>query len=305
MHNHEDHEQISAAGSRALKINLIIAVTIMIAELVGGLISNSLALVGDAGHMLVDTLALGLSLFALNIARRPATATRTFGFHRAEILAALANGTTLVLLSVFIFYESYQRIIKPHEVHTPLMLTVAVIGLVANFAGIILLRRSGHMSLNIRAAFWHIIGDTISSVGVIAAAVIIMITGWTYADPIIAIVIGVIILWGAVQLVRESIDILLEATPKQIPVEKVSAALKQVEGIDEVHDVHIWTITSGIYAMSAHLVVKDLMVSKSTEIIEKAHHALVDSFNITHSTFQLECETCPTNNVCGLSPPEH
>jgi cobalt-zinc-cadmium efflux system protein len=305
MHNHNEHEQISAASSRALKINLIIAIAIMVVEIIGGLISNSLALIGDAGHMLVDGLALSLSLFALNIARRPATATRTFGFHRAEILAALANGTTLILLSAFIFYESYQRIIKPPEVHSPIMLAIAVIGLIANFTGIVLLRRSGHMNLNIKAAFWHIIGDTISSVGVISAAVIIMITGWTYADPIIAIIIGIIILWGAVQLVRESTDILLEAAPRQIPVEKVTATLKKIEGVDEIHDIHIWTITSGIYAMSAHLVVKDLMVSKSTEIIEKAHHIMVDDFNITHTTFQLECETCPTNNVCGLSPQEH
>jgi len=305
MHNHDDHENNSAAGSRALKINLIIAAVIMIVEVIGGLLSNSLALVGDAGHMLVDCLAIGISLLALYIARRPATATRTFGFHRAEILAALANGTTLILLSAFIFYEAYQRIQTPPEVHTPLMLVIAIIGLAANLAGIILLRRTGHMNLNIRAAFWHIIGDSISSVGVIAAAIIMMITGWRIADPIIAMVIGLIILWGAVQLVRESIDILLEAAPKQIPVEKVAAALKEIEGIDEIHDVHIWTISSGIYAMSAHLVVTDLMVSKSTEIIEKAHHVLANDFNITHTTFQLECQTCPTNNVCGLSPKEH
>jgi cobalt-zinc-cadmium efflux system protein len=305
MHNHNEHEEMSAAGSRALKINLAIAAAIMVVEIIGGVISNSLALIGDAGHMLVDCLAIGLSLFALTIARRPATTTRTFGFHRAEILAALVNGTTLILLSAFIFYESYQRLINPPEVHSPIMLAVALIGLVANFTGIMLLRRSGHANLNIKAAFWHIVGDTISSIGVITAAVIIMITGWEYADPIIAIIIGVIILWGAVQLVRESTDILLEAAPKEITVEKVSATLTQVDGIDEIHDVHIWTITSGIYAMSAHLVVKDLMVSRSTEIIEKAHNKLVDDFNITHTTFQLECETCPTDNVCGLNPHEH
>jgi len=184
------------------------------------------------------------------------------------------------------------------------MLIIAAVGLIANLVGITLLRRIGHMTLNIRAAFWHIVGDTISSLGVITAAIIMMITGWTLVDPIIAIVIGLIILWGAIQLVRESTDILLEAVPKQIPVEKVTTALKQIPGINEIHDVHIWTITSGIYAMSAHLVVKDLMVSKSSEIIENAHHILADQFNITHSTFQLECETCPTNNVCGLNHKE-
>lgn len=302
--NHNDHEHLSALSSRALKISLSIVVVIMIVEITGGLLSNSLALVGDAGHMLVDALALGLSLLAINIARRPATVTKTYGFHRAEIIAALVNGTTLILLSAFIFYKAYQRFKEPLEIHTPLMLTVAAIGLVANFIGIILLRRGGRFSLNIKAAYWHIIGDTISSLGVIAAAIVIMITGWTYADPIIAIVIGCIILWGAVQVAKESVDILLEAVPKQITVDKVSKTLKEVAEVEEVHDIHVWTITSGIYALSTHLVVKDLMVSQSTDIIENINRTLLEKFNITHTTIQLECRSCPTNNICAISPHE-
>lgn len=303
--DHNEHEHLSALSSRALKICLSIVVVIMIVEIIGGLLSNSLALVGDAGHMLVDALALGLSLLAINIARRPATVTKTYGFHRAEIIAALVNGTTLILLSAFIFYKAYQRLKEPLEIHTPLMLTVAAIGLLANFIGIILLRRGGRFSLNIRAAYWHIIGDTISSLGVIAAAIVIMITGWTYADPLIAIVIGCIILWGAVQVAKESVDILLEAVPKQITVDKVSKTLKEVAEVEEVHDIHIWTITSGIYALSAHLVVKDLMVSQSTDIIENINRALGEVFNITHTTIQLECRSCPTNTICAISPHEH
>jgi len=184
----------------------------MVAEVIGGIFSGSLSLLGDAGHMLVDALALGLSLFAMTVARRPATTTKTFGYHRIEILTALANGSILVLVSAYIFYEVYQRFLEPPTVRTPLMLTIAIIGLLANLCGVILLNQASRRSLNIKAAFWHIVGDTISSVGVIIAGIIILLTGWYIADTIVALVIGLIILWGAVRIVGESIDILLEAT---------------------------------------------------------------------------------------------
>lgn len=303
--NHNEHERMSLVSSRALAISLGIVLGILVVEVIGGILSNSLALLGDAGHMLVDALALGLTLFALNIARRPATLTKTFGFHRVEIMAALINGTILILVSIAVFYESYQRFLSPPKVHTPVMLVVAIIGLLGNFASIFVLRRTGKMNLNIKAAFWHVIGDTLSSLGVIAAAIVILVTGWTYADPLIAVVIGFIILWGAVQLVRESVDILLEAVPKQITVEKVVKKLKEINGVEEVHDIHIWTITSGIYALSAHLVVKDLMVSQSAQIMEMVNRSLTENYNITHTTLQLECESCPTGNVCGISTHEN
>jgi cobalt-zinc-cadmium efflux system protein len=277
----------------------------MVVEALGGLLSNSLGLLGDAGHMLVDALSLGLTLIALNIARRPATLTRTFGFYRAEIIAALINGSILIVLSLLVFYESYQRFLSPLEINTPLMIGVAGIGLVGNFASIILIRRTGKMNLNIKAAFWHIIGDTLSSIGVIAAGIVIFTTGWSYADPLIAVIIGFIILYGAVQLVRESLDVLLEAVPKQIAIEKVIKTLKAINGVEEVHDIHIWTITSGIYALSAHLMVKDEMISQSAVLLETANRSLEDTYNITHTTLQLECETCTSGNVCGIMPPQH
>jgi len=299
-----EYERQSAMGRRALRINLIIVLVIMVVEIVGGVLSNSLSLLGDAGHMLVDALALALSLFALTISSRPATSTKTYGFFRVEIIAALANGVTLILVSVFIFYESYRRFMNPPQVHTPVMLAVAGVGLAANLVGVYMLRRAGQ-GLNIKAAWWHIVGDAISSVGVIAAGVIITLTGWYYADPVIAVVIGVIILVGAVRLVRESVDILLEAVPKQITVEKVVRTLKEVNGVQEVHDIHIWTITSGMFALSAHLVVRDLMVSQSAEIMAAANEALSSHHNIMHTTLQMECETCPSGNVCSVSPHEH
>ncbi|MFC2020608.1 cation diffusion facilitator family transporter [Chloroflexota bacterium] len=310
MNNHHSeagHEHGNTTSRSRLKIVIAIVVTIMVAEVIGGIISNSLALLGDAGHMLVDGLALSLSLFAITMAAKPATPSKTFGYHRVEIMAALANGTLLVLVSIYIFYEAYQRFIEPPVVRAPIMLVIASIGLIANLIGILLLRGVSHGNLNIKAAFWHILGDTISSVGVIAGGVIIMVTGWGIVDPIIAVLIGCIILWGAVRLVRESVDILLEAVPKHIPVDKVTEILRNVTGVDEVHDVHIWTITSGIHAMSAHLIIEDQNVSGSAEIVDKVNRDMSQQFNITHTTLQLECErceSCPEGTVCNITRPE-
>ncbi|MFC1942970.1 cation diffusion facilitator family transporter [Chloroflexota bacterium] len=284
-----------------MKIALAIVVVIMVAEVIGGIFSGSLALLGDAGHMLIDALALGLALFAMTIARRPATPSKTYGYHRVEIMAALANGVTLVLLAGYIFYEAYQRFLDPPLVQTSLMLLVATIGLIANLIGMLLLRRASHEHLNIKAAYWHIFGDTISSVGVIAAGVIISVTDWYIVDPIIAVFIGCIILWGAVRLVRESVDILLEAVPKHVQIDEVLEIIKSVPGVEDVHDIHIWTITSNIHALSAHLRIEDQRVSNSAEIMEAVNQDLGRHFNITHTTLQLECESCPTGLICEIS----
>jgi len=298
MEHREEHQD--ATIGRPLKITLGLVLVVMVAEVIGGILSNSLSLMSDAGHMLTDALALGLSLFAMSLARRPATSTRTYGYFRAEIMAALANGTFLILVSAFIFYEAYRRFSALPTVKSPLMLIVASIGLVANLIGMFLLRRGSRHSINVRAAFWHVIGDTLSSVGVIIAGVIIFFTGWYIADPILAVVIGVVILWGAVRIVRESVDILLESVPGHVQVEKLTAAVKSVPGVEDLHDVHIWTITSGIYALSAHLSITDQMVSQSCDILTKVNEVLAGNFNITHTTLQLECESCPTGLVCKL-----
>jgi len=302
---HSEANQTSR-GTRPLKTALAIILVILIAEVIGGILSNSLALLSDAGHMLVDALALGLSLFAMTIARRPATLSKTYGYHRVEIMAALTNGTILVGVSLFIFYEAYQRFLDPPVVKIPIMLLVASIGLVANLAGILLLRKGSHRSLNIRAAFWHIIGDTISSVGVIMAGVIIAFTGWYVVDAIIAFFIGGIILWGAVRIVRQASDILLEAVPRHVQVGEVIETIKSVPGVEEVHDIHIWTITSGIHALSAHLIIEDQMVSGSAEIVTTVNEKLAKHFNITHTTLQLECEaceSCPSGFICNIRQP--
>lgn len=305
MHEHEHYgEAHLTPQGNPLKLALIIVLVIMLVEIVGGLLSNSLALVSDAAHMLIDALALGLSLFAMTIAKRPATARRTYGYHRAEILAALVNGVTVFLVSLYIFYEAYQRFLTPPTVNTAIMLPVAVIGLIANMAVILILRRSTMGSLNIKAAFWHVVGDTLSSVGVIIAAIVIALTGWSTADPILAVLIGAIILWGAVSLVRESVNILAEAVPPDIELDKVTEAIKAVPGVEDVHDLHVWTITSGVPALSAHLLITDRQVSRSTEIVNAVNQNLQQQFHISHATLQLECdrcEGCPDGLICDLN----
>jgi cobalt-zinc-cadmium efflux system protein len=294
MMNHDNsginHRHVD--GSKGLMIALLAAVAVIGVEIAGGLLSHSLALLSDAGHMLVDALALAMSLIALNLAKRPATEKRTYGFHRAEIMAALANGVALTLVAAYIFYEAYQRFHNAPTVNTPIMLGVAVIGLAANLNTVYLLHRARHNNLNVRAAFFHAFGDSMSSVGVIAGGIIIAITGWKIVDPIIAILIGIIILWGALNLVRESADILMETVPKQMPLDKVTEVVKGVKGVVELHDVHIWTITSGIYALSTHILIEDQMLSHTSEIIAEINRELEQKFNITHTTFQLECEKC-------------
>lgn len=298
-HAHERHSTITT-NQRRLLIALAITALMTVVELVGGVLSNSLALLGDAGHMFTDTLALGLSLFALSLAKRPASQNRTYGFHRAEVLAALANGAILILISVYIFYEAYRRFVTPPEVRGGLMLTVAAIGLVANMVGILVLRSASRGNLNVRGAFLHMWSDTISSIGVLAAGVIILVTGWTTADPIISILIGLLILRGAVALVLESSDILLEAVPKHLDVARIGSAVGKIKGVKDIHDVHLWTITSGMYALSCHVLIEDQMISNSTQIVEEINETLSREFGIGHSTLQLECEVCKDSPVCHL-----
>jgi len=300
-HEHRHHKGAFSTGRTRLAIALIIVLIVMLVELGGGLISGSLALIGDAGHMFVDALALGLSLSAMYFARRPATSTRTYGYHRAEIMAATINGAILVLMTLYIFYESYHRLLNPTTVNTSLMILIAIVGLAANIVGVLLLRGSRHDSLNIRAAFWHVLGDTVSSLGVIIAGIIIWITGWHVVDPIIAMMIGCIILWGAVRLVIESVDILLEAVPSHIILGDVIAVIKMVPGVEDVHDIHVWSLTSGIYALSAHIVIEDQTVSQSGGLVKILNDDLSRRFDIRHSTLQIECHHCPTGSVCIMN----
>jgi len=271
----------------------------MTVEFIGGFLSSSLALISDAGHMLTDTTALGLALLALLFSRRPATAEKTYGFYRLEILSALFNGVVLSLIAIYIFYEAMLRVIHPREVHSILMLTVAGIGLIANIIGAIIISKGSRENIAIRGAFWHVVSDALSSIGVITGGLIIFFTRAYVADPIIGFLIGIAILRGAWGLIKESVDILLEATPKDINFEEVEKALKEINGVRAIHDLHIWTITSGIRASSVHIVVEDILASECGKILNKINELLKSRFNIEHSTIQFECETCEAI-VCPL-----
>ncbi|MFN2383623.1 MAG: cation diffusion facilitator family transporter [Gemmatimonadota bacterium] len=276
---------------RRLGIVLALVAGYMVAELVGGLLTNSLALLADAGHMFSDVAALGLSLFAMWIARRPPTAHRTYGYHRTEILAALINGVTLVAVAIYIFIEAYRRLDAPPEVQGPLMLGVAAGGLVVNLVSLKLLHSGRGESLNVRGAWLHVMGDLLGSVGTITAALMISLTGWNLADPIASVVIGLLILVSSWSLLREATGILMEHAPAGLDMKAVHGAMAQVEGVEGVHDLHVWTITSGIVSLSAHVVVPDPRFHQA--VLDGIRDVLETEFTITHITLQCEAAPCP------------
>ena len=294
------HQAPEGGQKKDLLIALSITVLMMVVEVIGGLLSNSLALLSDAGHMLTDNLALLLSFFALKFAAMPATERKTFGFYRLEILAALLNGIALVLLSLYIMYQAYQRMIHPQPVAGMLMLVVALIGLAANVIGALFLFKHSHANLNIRGAYLHIVGDALSSVGVVIGGIVILYTGWYLIDPILSIMISLVIIYGSWSLVRESVNILLESVPAHINIETVAMELAKVKGVREAYHIHVWTITSGVYALSAHVLIDDQPVSGCRDIVEEIKDLLSDKFNVLHSTIQLECDKCELGQMCSL-----
>ncbi|MGQ9572309.1 MAG: cation diffusion facilitator family transporter [Dehalococcoidia bacterium] len=281
------HSQPSRRHSqRALLLAFVITLCFLVVEVVGGVLTNSLALLADAGHMLSDVAALGLGMFAIWMAMRPATATRTYGLHRVEILAALANGIILVLIALYIFWQAAERFLDPPEVQSLPMLVVAAAGLGANAAsGAILYRHSGG-SLNVRAAFLHVLGDAFGSVGVIAAGIVMLTTGWFVADPIISMLIGTLILVSAWRLLRESLGVLLEAAPAHVDAKEVEAALKAVDGVAGVHDLHVWTVTCGFVALTCHVEVDGSCDTQ--EMLGELCRMLNERYGIRHVTIQPE-----------------
>ena len=284
-HSH-DHDHGRGADRRALTIVFILTGAFTVAEVVGGLVTGSLALLADAGHMLSDTFSLGLALFAVWLAGRPATPNRSFGYKRAEILAALFNGATLVAISVWIFIEAYRRFFEPPEILGGWMLAVAALGLVVNLAGAAILSRSGGESLNIQGALRHLLADVLGSVGAIAAALVILTTGWRYADPIISVLIGLLVLGSSWKLLRDSTNILLEGTPPGIDAREVGRSMVEASGVVEVHDLHVWTITSGFPALAAHVLVGQAEDCHARR--RDLEELLAREYGIEHTTLQVD-----------------
>lgn len=287
-HGHGAHGNTRQIGRRGLKIVLALTAVFMVAEFIGGLVSNSLALLADAGHMLTDVAALALSLFAFYFARRPATQEKTYGYFRIEILAALLNGVALTIIALGIFYEAWRRFQSPAPVDGGLMLAVAVLGLGVNVIAARFLHGAAGHNLNVRGAYLHVLGDLMGSVAAVVAAVVILGTGWTPVDPIASVIVAMLILAASWQLIRESVDVLLEAVPAHIEMTEVRDAIDDIPGVDQIHDLHVWTVTSGFLAMSGHAVVED--PHDHQRILEEVHERMRDRFGIQHVTIQLERE---------------
>ena len=280
----------ASQNRRRLQIVLALTSTYLLAEVVGGLLTHSLALLADAGHMLTDVGGLGLALFAIKFGERPATPERTYGYYRVEILAALANAVVLIGVSIYILYEAYERFRNPPEVASGAMMLVAVIGLAVNIAGALLLRQGSAASLNLKGAYFEVISDLLTSIGVLIAGVVMWATGWYYADPLVSAGIGLFILprtWG---LMREAVGVLLEGTPANVNLEAVRARILSVPGVDGVHDLHVWTITSGMNAMSVHVVLADGAIHDV--VLARVQGAVTKDLAIGHATVQVERKGC-------------
>jgi len=260
-------------------------------EIIGGFLGRSLALLGDSAHVLTDVLTVGIAILTLRLGRKRHTAKRTFGYHRAEIFAALINGSVLIGVAFLIVYQALVRIQQPPPVQGPLVLGVALYGLVGSVSTTTILIQTKNTNLNVKGAFLHSESDVLSSAAVIVSSLIVIFTGFNAVDPLAAVLIGVLIVRSAYGLVRDSTNILLEATPRQMELEKIAQAIRSVDGVREVHDLHVWTITSGLYALSGHITVDSTTIAEGSQVVEKVSAKLRDMFRIEHVTIQMEKET--------------
>lgn len=292
MEPHHTRPEDRENASRRLRLAFGLSMAILVVEVAGGIVSNSLALLSDAGHVFTDVLALGLAWFAATQALKPATPRRTFGFHRAGILAAGFNALSLVVVSLVITVEAIRRLQAPEKIDSAVMMGVAVLGLAINLYVAISLHAEPGENLNIRSAMLHVIGDILASVAVIVGAVVISATGLYFIDPLLSVLIALIIVGGAWSIVLESVNILMEGTPRGINVEKLIQDMKATSGVLDVHDVHVWSLAAGIHAMSGHVLVEDQALSESDSILRMLSRLLAEKYGIDHATIQFEHREC-------------
>lgn len=290
-HGHGHHHFDLNGNKKGLTLALIITFGIMLLEFFGGLVTNSLALLSDSGHMLSDSSSLVLSLVAVWFAAKPASSSKTYGFYRFEILAALFNGITLFVIAGFIIWEAFGRFANPPEVSSGSMMLIAVIGLLANLLSAYFLMSKGDVknNINLRSAYLHVLGDALGSFGAIAAGLVMWLFGWYAADPVISILVAVLILKGAWGVITHTVHVLMEGTPSNITQSEVKASLEKIPGVADVHDLHIWTITSGLDSLSCHVLVRD--GADCQAVLQEAIHIISEQFNIQHSTIQVENST--------------
>ena len=287
-HSHSGHNHTHGLARNSLRLAFFLTLIILLAEIVGGLLANSLALLSDAGHVVTDIFALGLAWFATVQAERPPNARKTFGYHRVGILAAMVNAVTLIVIAFAILLEAVQRFQHPEKVQPQIMFLAAGVGIVINLIiGFGLFKEASN--LNVRAAMLHVFGDVAASAGVIVAGVIILFTGWTFVDPLLSIGIAVLIAISAWRILHETTDILLESVPKGVSMPGLVKDMKSVKGIEDVHDLHVWSITSNMYALSCHALIADLPPSDSSVILQSLNTMLSEKYHIGHVTIQFEC----------------
>ncbi|MDP2682132.1 MAG: cation diffusion facilitator family transporter [Deltaproteobacteria bacterium] len=279
------------------KLAIFLTAFIFFAEFIGGFLFNSLALLSDSAHVFMDVSSLGLSWLALYICAMPATETRTYGWHRSEVFAAFINGVTLLFVSLVIFYEAYQRLVSPPEVRAIGTMVVAFIGLAVNIIVASWLKGHKHEDLNIRSAYLHVVWDAVASVGVILSGIIIYWTNWFAADPLISIGIGIIIIPGAVKIIKESAHILLEGVPREVNIKSIVEDIKAIDGVQGIHTLHIWSICSNIHAMSAHIDMEEKASNRRGEILELINQKLAKDHHIFYTTLQAECNGCMTSQL--------
>ncbi|HZB00169.1 MAG TPA: cation diffusion facilitator family transporter [Nitrososphaera sp.] len=273
-----------------LVLSFAIIAAIAVVEAGGGILSNSISLVSDAVHMFTDVMAIGLSLFAITMAARSHSGAMTFGYHRAEVMVALANGVALGVISLWVLYEAFLRVMSPRIIDAPLLLLTASIGLAGNLVVMFLLKHHAGNSINIHSAFIHVVYNTISSVAVIITGFIALSTGITIVDPLVAFLIAGLVARSAYSIVRNSTRILLEGAPSELDMREILVTLKQLDGVVDVHDLHVWTISTGMDALSGHVVVRDQMLSESNKLLSEINKVLAERYNITHTTIQMEHE---------------
>lgn len=290
-----DHDHAHGRNKKTLLISFLIITVYMVVEAIGGFLTNSLALIADAGHMLSDSISLGIGFLAFTIGEKAADQAKTYGYKRFEILAAVFNGVTLVLISLYIFYEAYHRFSDPPEVATTGMLIIAIIGLLVNILVAWILTRGGDTkdNLNLRAAFLHVLSDLLGSVGAITAALLIIFFGWAWADPLASVVVAILVLISGWRVTKEAIHVLMEGTPTDVSIDRITDTIEKIPGVNNIHDLHVWSITSGKNALSGHVVIENGLSFEESQLILREIEAAMIKQQITHVTIQLESQDHP------------
>ena len=306
VHEHIHITDLVRSTNRRLALSISLTAAFVVFEIAGGLYANSLALLTDAAHNVTDVLALVLTWWALRATTKPAHPGKTYGYHRVGILVAVVNSTTMVLISIGIFYDAYRRLLATPEVKADVLIGVGVVAVIVNLATALMVRHGSEDDLNLRSTFLHLMGDVLSTVGAVAAGIVIRFTGLNWLDPLVSIFIGLLILWNAWGILRESVNILMEGTPADVDVQAVVDSILQVEGVRDVHDLHIWSITRGLRTLSAHILTDDIPISDGTRIQAAVSKILDRTYGIAHATLQLECEGClPAGLYCDITFNNH